>query len=64
LEDDNNEIPSPELKISKKDKTFIYTMLKMNEKIDISLLKSAQDKEEKEPGFARLEPHWALHYPL
>jgi len=29
----------------------------MNEKIDISLLKSAQDKEEKEPGFARLEPH-------
>ena len=50
-------ISSPDLKISKKDQTFLYTMLKMNEKIDISLLKSAQDKEEKEPGFARLEPH-------
>ncbi len=29
----------------------------MNEKGDKSLMKSAREKEEKEPGFAKLEPH-------
>jgi hypothetical protein len=48
---------SPETKISKKDKYFIHVMLKINESVDNSVFCIMKEKEEKEPGFARLESH-------
>lgn len=54
---DDDDIESPENKISRKDKQFFQTLLKINDKIDNDLLKSNQDREDKEPGFNRLEPH-------
>jgi hypothetical protein len=51
--DPNDEIESPDYKISRKDQHFINTMLKINESVDKNILK----KVEKEPGFSRLEQH-------
>jgi len=53
----NESFSSPENKISKKDKYFLHAMLKINESVDKNLLHSTLEREEKEPGFSRLEPH-------
>jgi hypothetical protein len=57
LEIDEDEVSSPEQKISKKDHYFINTMLKLHDTLDKNHLKATTEKEEKEPGFARLESH-------
>jgi len=51
--DSDSEISSPENKISKKDHYLINTMMKLHDTMD----KSSKTKEEKEPGFKRLESH-------
>ncbi len=43
--------------MSRKDKYLIHTMLKLHEMMDQNYLKQTLEKEEKEPGFNRLEPH-------
>jgi hypothetical protein len=48
---------SPEQKLSRKDHYLIHTMLKLHESIDKNTLKQTQEKDEKEPGFHRLELH-------
>jgi hypothetical protein len=48
-----SEVSSPELKISKKDHYLINTMIKLHDTMD----KSSKNKEDKEPGFKRLESH-------
>jgi hypothetical protein len=44
-------------KISRKDAHIINTMLKIHETLDNNITKSSKEKEEKEPGFNRLEVH-------
>jgi hypothetical protein len=51
--DSDSEISSPDNKISRKDHYFINTMKKLHDTMD----KSSKSKEEKEPGFRRLEAH-------
>jgi len=51
--DADSEVSSPENKISKKDHYLINTMIKLHDSMD----KSSKMKEEKEPGFKRLESH-------
>jgi hypothetical protein len=51
--DDDSEVSSPENKISKKDHYLINTMIKLHDSMD----KTSKSKEEKEPGFTRLESH-------
>jgi len=51
--DSDDEISSPEQKLSKKDHVFLSTMMKINDAMD----KNYKDKSEKEPGFNRLEEH-------
>jgi len=55
LEDD--EISSPERKVSRKDHFIINTMLKLHESMDKNNLKQTLEKEEKEPGYSKLEPY-------
>jgi len=52
LESDED-VSSPEQKLSKKDHYFLSTMLKINEAMD----KTYKDRSDKEPGFNRLEEH-------
>jgi hypothetical protein len=54
-EDEN--ISSPEQKLSRKDHYIIHTMLKLHDTIDKNNLKQTLEKDEKEPGFPRLEPY-------
>jgi hypothetical protein len=54
---DESDLSSPDQKISRKDQHFISAMLKLNETINENILKSIKDKEDKEPGFNRLETH-------
>jgi hypothetical protein len=54
---DDNQEHSPANKLSRRDEVFINTMLKIHESVDKSLLQSASEKDEKEPGFKKLEPH-------
>lgn len=54
--DDESESNSPENKISKKDHCLINTMLKLHDTMD----KTSKTREEKEPGFNRLEAHRKL----
>jgi len=54
--DDDNEL-SPAMKLSKRDDAFISTMLKIHESVDKTLARNNLEKEEKEPGFKKLEPH-------
>jgi len=51
--DSNDDISSPEHKISKKDRVFLSMMLKINNAMD----KTYKDKYDKGPGFIRLEEH-------
>jgi hypothetical protein len=51
----DDETENPINKISRKDQHFIDTMLKSNESIDKNIIKSNQEKAEKEPGFTCLE---------
>jgi len=51
--DSDSTIYSPNNKISKKDHYFINTIKKLHDTMD----KSSKSKEEKEPGFKRLEAH-------
>jgi hypothetical protein len=51
--DSETSIPSPERKISRKDDYLINTMIKLHESMD----KSSRNKEDKDPGFNRLELH-------
>jgi hypothetical protein len=51
--DSESGVSSPELKMSKKDNYLINTMIKLHDTMD----KSSRSKEEKEPGFNRLEAH-------
>ncbi len=44
-------------KLSRKDEQMINTMIKLHECFDTSMTRSIKDKEEKEPGFNRLEAH-------
>jgi len=55
LEDEDGN--SPVSKLSRQDDVFINTMLKIHESVHKTLLKSTMEKEEKEPGFKKLEPH-------
>ncbi len=54
-EDDN--ISSPDQKLSRKDHYLIHTMLKLHDTMDKNNLKQSIEKDEKEPGFPRLEMH-------
>jgi hypothetical protein len=51
--DSDSQVSSPETKISKKVHYFINTMKKLHNTMD----KSSKSKEDKEPGFKRLEAH-------
>jgi hypothetical protein len=51
--DSDEDVSSPDQKLSKKDHYFLSTMLKINDAMD----KNYKDKSEKEPGFNRLEEH-------
>jgi hypothetical protein len=51
--DSESGVSSPENKILKKDHYLINTMIKLHDMID----KSSKNKEDKEPGFKRLETH-------
>jgi hypothetical protein len=51
--DSDSDLSSPELKVSKKDHYLINTMIKLHDTMD----KSSKNKEDKEPGFNRLESH-------
>jgi hypothetical protein len=51
----NSDLSSPEQKISSKNQHFINAMLKLNESVDKNILKAIKEKDEKEPGFNRLE---------
>ena len=51
--EDDSEVSSPENKISKKDHYLINTMIKLHDTMD----KTSKIKEDKEPGFKRLESH-------
>jgi hypothetical protein len=53
----DNKITSPDSKISRKDKHFLNAMLKIHDTLDKNMLRNSKDREEKEPGFARLEQH-------
>jgi len=44
-------------KVSRTDEHLINTMLKIHESFDNNFAKSNKEREEKEPGFKRLEPH-------
>ncbi len=44
-------------KVSRTDEHLLSTMLKIHESFDNNFAKSDREKEEKEPGFKRLEPH-------
>jgi hypothetical protein len=52
--DNNASVSSPQRKVSRKDDFLINTMIKLHETMD----KSSKIKEEKDPGFNRLELHW------
>ncbi len=54
---DSGNIPSPDQKMSRKDHYIIHTMMKLHDTMDQNNLKQTLEKEEKEPGFNRLEPH-------
>ncbi len=54
---DDDQVDSPASKISRRDHYFINTMLKLHESVDKSLLRTTSEREEKDPGFNRLEPH-------
>jgi hypothetical protein len=51
--DSEDEVSSPDQKLSKKDHYFLSTMMKINDAMD----KNYKDKSDKEPGFNRLEEH-------
>jgi hypothetical protein len=51
--DSEDDASSPEHKISKKDRVFLSTMLKISDAMD----KNDKEKSDKEPGFSRLEEH-------
>ncbi len=53
----DDEFFSPDSKISRKDKHFLSAMLKIHDTLDKNMLRTSKDREEKEPGFARLELH-------
>jgi hypothetical protein len=53
----DDEISSPDQKISEKDHYFINTMLKLHDTMDCNNLKQSKEKDEREPGFNRLELH-------
>ncbi len=53
----DDEISSPDQKISKKDHYFISTMMKLHDTMDRNNLKQSREKDEREPGFNRLELH-------
>jgi hypothetical protein len=48
---------SPETKISRKDKHFLNTLIKISNTLDTNMIHSSKERDEKEPGFARLEQH-------
>ncbi len=50
-------VSSPDQKVSKMDHYLLNTVLKLHETLDKSNQKITQEKEAKEPGFHRLEPH-------
>jgi len=56
LEDSPHEY-DPANKISRKDEQMINTMIKLHECFDNNMSRSIKEKEEKEPGFNRLESH-------
>jgi hypothetical protein len=51
--DSESSLASPANKISRKDKYFIHTLLKIHDTMD----KNYKEKSDKEPSFARLEEH-------
>jgi hypothetical protein len=51
--DNDTSTPSPNKKISRKDDYLINTMIKLHDTMD----KTTKNKEEKDPGFNRLEDH-------
>jgi hypothetical protein len=51
--DDDSAVPSPDQKMSRKDHYLINTMIKLHDTMD----KTSKSKEDKEPGFSRLESH-------
>lgn len=56
-ESDNESTSSPANKLTKRDDTFISTMMKIHESVDKTLARSNSEREEREPGFKKLEPH-------
>jgi hypothetical protein len=55
--DEDSKVSSPERKMSRKDHYFINTMLKLHDTMDKNTLRQSLEKEEKEPGFNRLESY-------
>jgi hypothetical protein len=52
--DSDDDISSPDCKVSRTDKHLLKTILKINDNMDKQSLRSNQEREEKEPGFGRL----------
>ncbi len=55
--EDDEDLSSPDSKISQKGKHFLSAMLKIHDTLDKNMLRPSLDHEEKEPSFARLEQH-------
>jgi hypothetical protein len=51
--DSDDDVSSPECKISKRDRVFLSTMLKIND----AMGKNTKEKLDKEPGFSQIEEH-------
>lgn len=54
---DDDNISSPEQKLSRKDHYLIHTMMKLHDTMDKNTLKQTLEKDEREPGFPRLQSH-------
>jgi hypothetical protein len=55
--DSDNIDTSPDHKVSRTDRHLLQTILRINDNMDKQTLRSQQERDEKEPGFARLESY-------
>jgi hypothetical protein len=58
---DDADKPSPAIKVSRCDDVFTNTILKIHKSVN-KLLRNASEREKKEPGFKKLEPHKKTTY--
>jgi len=56
-DDDDTTTSTRSLRESEKDTHIVNTLLKISEVMDQNTLRAAEEKEKKDPGFKKLEPH-------